>query len=300
MVDISIILVNFNTFNFTVNCINSIKENTRNISYEIIVVDNVSNDKDPNDLLLLFPEIKLICNSSNVGFAKANNIGIESANAEVVLLLNTDTYLINNAIELAYNEFVSNKKNGALTVHFTFPDGSFQQSSNQFRTISSCLTYLFKINKFFKKKNMNYLNKQKVAHESDWISGAFFMTKKEVINKLPFQKLHDFYFLYYEDVQWCYSIKKLGYKVSYFPKGEIVHINKGSNSILDEKESYKKKILPSEIIFYNYNKGKIYTLAIFILKALMVFQDNVIMGLKESLFFLKQLKVVITKPSPRK
>ena len=102
MIDVTIILVSFNTKNYTKNTIDSILKNTEYLKYEIIVVDNASDDGSPEMIEFFFPEIILIKNNKNIGFGKANNLAFKIARGKYFLLLNTDTLLLNNAVKIFY------------------------------------------------------------------------------------------------------------------------------------------------------------------------------------------------------
>src|SRR6187551_458695 len=98
--DVSIIIINYNTFDLTSNCIRSVVEQTKNVSYEIILVDNASVEKDAVEFSNIFPQIVLVKSSTNLGFAKGCNLGIEHSKGDYILLLNSDTVLVNNAVLL--------------------------------------------------------------------------------------------------------------------------------------------------------------------------------------------------------
>lgn len=100
MIDVSVILVNFNTCQLTIQAITSIYKHTNRVKFEIIVVDNNSNDNSVEQIQFLFPEIPIVKNNKNIGFGRANNEGIKIAKGEYIFLLNTDAYLLNNAIEI--------------------------------------------------------------------------------------------------------------------------------------------------------------------------------------------------------
>ncbi len=122
--DVSIIIVNYKTYELTSNCIDSIiKSNTKKLNYEIIVVDNASNDGSIQEIAKQFPEIQTIKNTENLGFSKANNIGIKVAKGDYVLLLNSDTIVELNTIKGAYDFIKDHKYIGALGCKILLPSG---------------------------------------------------------------------------------------------------------------------------------------------------------------------------------
>src|SRR5580765_4129196 len=118
---VSIIIVNFNTFKYTCTCIKSIIQYNQKQNFEIILVDNASSECDANLFLSKFPEIKLIKNKKNLGFAKANNIGIKAALGDIILLLNSDTELVTDAINMCATELKKNKHIGVISAKLTYP-----------------------------------------------------------------------------------------------------------------------------------------------------------------------------------
>jgi Predicted glycosyltransferases len=140
---LSIIIINYNTFQLTCNCIRSIKEKVHDLTYEIILVDNDSSECDPNNFLKQFPDIKLISSAENTGFTGGNNIGISKAAGEYILLLNSDTELINNAPKICYDYMQQHPETGITTAQLSYPDGKLQYNCRRFRTISWELLEVF-------------------------------------------------------------------------------------------------------------------------------------------------------------
>ncbi|HUS02661.1 MAG TPA: glycosyltransferase, partial [Chitinophagaceae bacterium] len=118
---LSIIIINYNTFQLTCNCIRSIKEKLVDLTYEIILVDNDSSECDPNLFLKEFPDTRLIISAENTGFTGGNNIGIAKATGQYILLLNSDTELINNAPRICYDYMQQHPKAGMTTAQLTYP-----------------------------------------------------------------------------------------------------------------------------------------------------------------------------------
>ena len=207
--ELSIIIINYNTYALTKKCIETVYEFTKNIDFEIILVDNASVECDAQLFKTVFPEIQLIINKENVGFAKGNNIGIEKAKGEYILLLNSDIELVENSIYTCV-EFLKNHSNvGVVSPMLIYPDGRIQHLANKFPSIKYELVELFRLHTFLLPKDylLGYYFDHKENKKVDWVWGAFYLTKREIINQFPEKKLPDNYFMYFEDVAWCYEIK---------------------------------------------------------------------------------------------
>ena len=159
---VSIILINYNTFQLTCNCIESIIQFTKGVDYEIILVDNNSIECDANLFLQKFSNVKLIKSAENGGFAKGNNLGIKQANGDFILLLNSDTYLIDDAISKTVNYYQQNKLNGIIGCKMLYPNGTLQHTARKFRTIKWEFLDLFRFGLFilpYKKRAQLMLGK---------------------------------------------------------------------------------------------------------------------------------------------
>ena len=239
-IDLSIIIVNYNTFDLTSTCIQSIYKYTNDINFEIILVDNASNEKKPDDFLISFPNIHLIKSEKNIGFAKGNNLAISKAKAKTILLLNSDTELTDNAIKKAYDCLNSDSKIGVVSPKLLFPNGEHQSVCQRFPSARLQLLELLRLHKIFTKETAgDILLGAFFKHDKDlmvdWVWGAFFMFKSEILDKLPQQKLNDDFFMYGEDMQWCWDINKINYKIKYCSSAQLIHYMGGSSG---QKEKY--------------------------------------------------------------
>ncbi len=261
MIQLSIIIINYNTFQLTCNCIQSIIDFTKEIDYEIILVDNASTECDAELFKEKFPSIKLIINPENNGFAKGNNLGIEQAKGEFILLLNSDTYLVEDAISKTYNYHKSQKLKGAIGCKMIFPNGKIQHTARKFRSISWELLDLFRIVLYILPYRMRaelmlgkYF-KSDFNTNCDWLNGAFFMFPKSILLQLPYQKLDDRFFMYGEDHLWCWQFEQLGYSSHFFDEAIIVHINNGSTS-KENQLGLRKLMLQHELEIMKERKGE--------------------------------------------
>jgi len=275
--EVSIIIVNYNTRVLTTNCIRSVYEKTKSVSFEIILVDNNSSECSASVFKEEFPNICIIENKANIGFARGNNAGIEKASGTYVLLLNSDTELVNDAISIAVKQMQNDTRIGALSAQLIYPDGRPQPVAARFPSLKIELLEFLRVYKFESKQK-----KSKRLHgdlwdyskpvETDWVWGAFLLMPAAVLKQFPDQKLHDDFFMYFEDVQWCYFIKKnLNLKIVYIPDGVVVHHIAGSSKIKDHWINFKTKILPNQYKFLLEKHGSVYTYMYYLVKALHYF-----------------------------
>lgn len=231
---ISIIIINYNTSAITLNCIRSVISETKNIDYEIVLVDNASTECDPDVFVDSFPGVKLVKSDKNLGFAKGNNLGIAHAKGDIILLLNSDTYFVENTLQKSLNQFNSLNKVGFFGVKMLFPDGRVQYTARKFRSVQWELLDLFRVLLYllpYSYRSVLMLGRYFKADrdlECDWLNGAFLMFNRSLLNELPQKKLDERFFMYGEDHLWSYQVRQLGYKNYFYSGTSIVHINNAS------------------------------------------------------------------------
>ncbi len=221
--DLSIVIVSFNTKNLLSQCLQSINDQKLSINYEIIIVDNASTDGSVEMVRKLIKKkklIKLIENKKNLGFAKANNQGIKMAKGEYIFLLNSDTVLKNNSL-LKLVEFAKSRPQaGVVGPRLLNKDGSKQPSTAPFFTLPKVFLWLTTGDRFL------YSSPPK-ACQVDWVMGAAILVKKKAIKKAGL--LDEKFFMYMEEVEWCYRMKKTGWQIWFTPEAEIFHLVRGSS-----------------------------------------------------------------------
>jgi GT2 family glycosyltransferase len=227
MTDVSVIIVNYNTFHLTQACLESIYTHTRGVHIEVIVVDNNSTERNPDELKKIFPQIKLIKNAENSGFAKGNNVGIAASMGEYILLLNSDTALLNDAIAIVH-KFLQNHKGVAVAAaQLQYPNGQVQHNCQRFPSISATLFELFRLQKlmpnFSERVLLGSFFKHDVIVYPDWVWGTFFMFPKVLLNTFPDKKLAETFFMYGEDMEWCMEFKNRGYSIGFVPEAKVLH-----------------------------------------------------------------------------
>ena len=258
--DVSIIIINYNTFQLTSECIRSVIAYTKEISYEIILVDNASTECDADIFREKFPEIILVKSQKNGGFAYGNNLGIEKASGEFILLLNSDTILTEDSISKTVEYASQNPNAGVIGCRMIFPDGDIQYTARRFRSIQWELLDLFRFIPMlipYKSRARLMLGKYFRHDENincDWVNGAFFLFPKKILSRLPGNKLDDRFFMYGEDHLWCAQIKKLGYNILFFAGTTIVHINSGSTQI-ERQLDLRKTMMKHELEIMKWRKG---------------------------------------------
>jgi len=238
--ELSIIIISYNTKKITIDCLNSIITSLNNVEtglkpvstnklyYEIIVVDNGSIDRSIefiNKLRTKYPFIKLIENKENVGFAKANNQAVKQTKARYLLFLNSDTLVIENAINRLLEYFKRNENK----IHFLGPkllnkNQTPQPSCGPFYTLPVVFGALFLKGDYW---GLTRYSPSKVK-EVDWISGACILTKKEYFDKL--NGFDENIFMYMDEIDLLYRAKKRGHKVFFFPEAQFIHLGSASSA----------------------------------------------------------------------
>lgn len=234
---LSIIIVNYNTYRLTRQTIESVLEKKHSFTYEIILVDNASVDGSIEALEETFAEainegiVHIIKNSANLGFAKANNIGMNASKGEYILLLNSDTEIKEDCLEVCMKQMESDHHIGALGCKVVLADGKLDHACKRgFPTPKASLYYFLKWDKKNPKKYGLYdalhLGEDEVG-EVDALMGAFMLMPRYVLDQVGF--LDEDFFMYGEDIDLCFRIKAGGYKILYYPKGQITHYKGGSS-----------------------------------------------------------------------
>lgn len=231
--DVSIIIVNYNTKKLTLECIKSINQSNISYQYEVILVDNNSTDGTVGAVAKEFPNVNLIANSENVGFSKANNQAIKLSKGRYILLLNSDTIVKSGTIDIISRFMDENMEAGATGCRVLLPDGSLDQACHRgFPTPAASFYYLAGLDKKYPNNprfngyHLSHLNLNEI-HEVDCLVGAFMMVRREAIEQVGL--LDETYFMYGEDIDWCYRIKQAGWQIYYNPMTEIIHY-KGASS----------------------------------------------------------------------
>ncbi|MEN8124079.1 MAG: glycosyltransferase family 2 protein [Bacteroidota bacterium] len=243
MIKLSVIIVNYNVRYFLEQCLISVNEACKDLSSEIIVIDNNSSDDSCRMINKRFPKVNLICNKQNIGFGKANNLAISKAKGEYLLILNPDTFLAEDILQKII-DFAEKKDDfGALGVKMIDGKGMFLPESK--RNIPTIKIAIKKIAGYSKDYYANHIDKNKNG-KIEILTGAFMLLKRSVFNEI--KGFDEDYFMYGEDIDLCYKILNKGYQNYYFGKSSIIHY-KGESTI--KNIGYLKNFYGAMQIFYN-------------------------------------------------
>lgn len=235
ILDLSIIIVNYNAKDLLKPCIQSILDQETKFDFEILVVDNDSRDGSVTMLKENFSQIKkirLLNNNQNLGFSKANNLAIKEAAGRYVLLLNPDTLIISGAIDRLVGFLNLKDDVAAVGAKLLNGDGSIQHSIGHFPTIFNQLARSLFLHRLFPKVDIfcelethdsSYQNIKNV----DWVYGAAIMMRKSVIDETGL--FDESFFLFSEETDLCYRINQAGYNILYCPDAHIIHYGRGLN-----------------------------------------------------------------------
>lgn len=225
--EVSVVVVNWNTQDILCDCLRSIYEQGGEIDLEVIVIDNASTDGSVEMLKKDFPQVTLIENSKNRGFAAANNQGIDISKGRYVLLLNSDTVVLDDAIAKTAAFADSHPEAAVVGCRVLNPDRTLQPTCFMFPSILNMLlssTYLYKLfpkSKFFGRERMTWWNRNDIR-EVDVVTGCFMLVRQDVIKKVG--SMDEQFFMYGEETDWCYRFKQAGWKILFTPFAEIIHL----------------------------------------------------------------------------
>ena len=229
--DLSIVILNYNVKELLLNCLESVFKDKGN--WQVIVVDNASNDGSVEAVEEKFPEVELIANYENLGFAAGNNSAVAKIKAPVVLFLNPDTLIVDGAISKSLEYLLGSPDIGALTCRVELPSGKLDYSCHRgFPTPWNSLAYFTGLAKLFPHSSLfagytaTYLD-TKTTHEIDCLTGAFLMVRKVAAEAIGWWD--EAYFWNGEDIEFCYQLKEKGWKIFFYHGARIIHY-KGSSA----------------------------------------------------------------------
>lgn len=287
-IDVSIIVANWNGENIIRDCLNSIYDKTKGVEFEIIVVDDCSIDKSIELIKSEFPDVLLIRNPINLGFAKTNNLGVKFAKGKYIFLLNNDTILKNNALKIFFDFMESNPFVAVCGGTLFHPDGRRQLSYGNFPSFSEAMMGAFMLPEllpdasWIKRKGITPNKHIKLPIEVDYITGADFFIRKSIIDK--FGLFDESFEAYCEETDLCFRIQKARkWKIFYLPSSEITHLFSYSYDSIKEKKiitqchSYK--------LFLEKHHRKFYS---FIVRLLYAWQYLIKLILRIIIFIIKR------------
>lgn len=259
--DISIIIVNWNSKDYLKKCIDSILSSKINVAFEIIVIDSASYDGSDKVIKEQYPNVQYIQSDKNAGFAASNNAAFEMANGKSILFLNPDTEVLGCSIETLYRQLFSLPKAGIVGAKLLNTDGTIQTSCIQaFPTIinqildSELLRRKFPFSRLWGTAPL--FKKNPSPSIVDAVSGACLMIKRAVF--LEVDKFSIDYFMYSEDIDLCHKTKKFGWKTYYVPSAKVVHHGGGSSSKNNVSVFSSVMMLESRWRFFRKTKNLLY------------------------------------------
>lgn len=220
--DVSIIIVNWNTKRLLLECLSSVFKTINKLSFEIWLVDNASTDSSVEAVKQNYPDVKIIQNKKNLGFAAANNIALERMCGQYALLLNTDTILTSGAVENLFDFMEKNPTAGMACGQLLNQDGSKQNSIANFPGILSLLCNESLLQTLFPEKYPGKRREYKKPVEVDSCIGACLMVRKKAMDEVGL--LDKRYFFFFEETDWAYRMKQTGWKIYFVPSAGIFHI----------------------------------------------------------------------------
>jgi GT2 family glycosyltransferase len=248
-IDLSIITVSLNIKEIITACLESVIKYTKGLSYEIIVVENGSTDgslERLKELAKKYPQITLINANENIGFGRANNLGVKKAKGEYLLFLNSDTYVFDNAVKESLENMKKISGCGVYSCKLLNPDRSIQASGGHFPSLGNVLAWQFFIDDLpFIGRLIPSFHPQLASYDKnqqmDWVTGAYMITPKKVFDEAG--GFDEKIFLYTEEMELCFRINRLGLKTIYQTSPAIVHIGGATSGSVLALSSEVKNVI---------------------------------------------------------
>ncbi len=241
---LSVVFLNYNTRDLTRQALSSVLAAAEGLAVEIFVVDNASADGSADMVAEEFPQVKLIRNAANVGFAAGNNVALRQVTGEYALLINTDTIVRRDALRTMVEFLDAHPEAGACGCKILDPDGTLQLDSRRgFPTPLAAFCKMSGLSRFFPKHpliahyHMTYLDPEQTA-EVEVLSGSCMMVRKAAMDQVGL--LDEDYFMYGEDIDWCYRFHQAGWKIYYVPTTSIIHFRGESGRGVPLRILYRK------------------------------------------------------------
>jgi len=261
---VTVVIVSYNTREILSNCLDALFSNSMSKEMEVFVVDNDSRDQSAAMVSERYPQVHLIANRQNLGFAAANNQAFRQASGEYIVLLNPDAYVGPSSIPNAVRFMESHPECGLCGGKIISPEGRLEPSARRFPSpLTKLLTLSGLRAKFPSSRWLNWHEFGDFAHdrpmEVDWVPGTFTIVRKAMLDSIgPFDER---FFIYYEETDLCLRAKKAGWKVFFIPDAEVMHIGGASSKTRKDKtyDSAASQVLSfrmrSEWLYYRKNHG---------------------------------------------
>ncbi len=298
---ISVIFVSYNTAKMSVEAINSLLTSKGDFELEVFVVDNASKDDSVALIKKAFPQITLLENKMNVGFGRANNQVLDLVKGDYVLLLNTDAFVQSDTLAKSLNYIESHPNCGLLGVRLIGRDNEQQPSCRYFPTPFNLFAHRVGLARLL--PNLQMVDDidwdASISTSCDWVPGCYYLIRKQVIDQVGL--FDPRYFLYSEEVDHCFSVKKAGWQVMYYADTTVVHIG-GESAKSDGKVTNGGKQLSvlqaeSELLYFRKNHG-LFTCLIHVFLVVMadfiqIFKSLLKLKLRINMYFLSNSRLTI-------
>lgn len=241
---LSIVVVNWNAKDFIRECLASIEANPPSEAFEILVIDNDSSDGSVETIRAAFPQVHMVENPQNVGFARANNIGLERSRGEYLLLLNPDTVIVDGVLNVLIQHMKLNPKTGAAGPRLENPEGNLLMSCHPDPSLAREFWRLFHLDRLIPmaRYEMEAWNPG-IAREVDVIQGACLMLRREALEQVGL--MDEDYFIYSEEVDLCHRLRQSDWGIKWVPGAKVVHYEGRSTRIIPDRmfiQLYRGKI----------------------------------------------------------
>lgn len=256
--DVSVIIINWNTREILCNCLRSVYQQTQDVVYEVIVIDNASSDGSAETVKCEFPQVILVENSDNRGFAAANNQGMKIAKGRYVLLLNPDTIVLDGAIQKSVSYADNHADIGVLGCQVWRNENEIQQTCFSFPSIIGLIIQKMSLRRLFPRSwifgwvDYGWWDRTSPM-DVDVVSGMYMLVRREVIEFVGL--MDEDYFVYAEETDWCHRIKKAGWRCAFTPVARIIHLDGGNKSTDLVKVKMYVQMQKSILIFYKKRCG---------------------------------------------
>jgi GT2 family glycosyltransferase len=270
--DVSVIIVNWDTEALLRECLQSVFDATRGIDFEVIVIDNASRDGSVAMVEKEYPQVELVKNPDNKGFATANNQGIARAQGRYVLLLNSDTVVLDDAIEATVRFADARPKVAVAGCRVLNADRSLQPTCFMYPSLLNMLlssSYLYKLfpgSRFFGRERMTWWDRAD-TRDVDVVTGCFMLVRRDAIDQVG--RLDERFHMYGEETDWCYRFKEAGWRVVFAPDGQIIHY--GGASSRQKPAEMTLQLRGSILLFLKKHRGILSYAAARVLVALYFF-----------------------------
>lgn len=263
--DVSVIIVNWNTRDILRDCLKSVCEQRKDILFEVVVIDNASSDGSVEMVKSEFCQVVLIENKQNRGFAAGVNQGIAVTKGRYALVLNSDTIVCDNAIEKTMRYADKHPEAAVVGCQVLNNFNTIQMTCFRFPSVLNLVLYAFALNKIFKKNH--FLGREWMLwwhrdseREVEVVSGSFMLVRRNAIDDVGL--MDEDYFLYYEETDWCYRFARAGWKKLFWPGAKIIHCHGGRNSSKQESLKMAVQMQKSCLIFFKKHRDIVSYIAV--------------------------------------